>query len=140
MREYAQDLSTVRCRAIELAADATQGTQGGTREQEQQGAELDLASLPPHALLTSMPDPFSRTPLPLLPPNSGAGFRARFALCFAADNDRVMLFEASTAEFRREVCDALQQFVRVIRDQHVDELAPFWGDTHPTPTQSETKR
>ena len=129
-REYMQDISTVRCRAVDeehvRALEAGDDASGGV------GDSSDLDGLSSFALsrLTSsgLASSSSSSSAVSLSPHILLGYRPRFVLCFTGDNHRCLIFETEARHFRDNICATLQHFVRMAKDQHVDELGRFFGD------------
>jgi hypothetical protein len=120
--EYAQDIKTVRCRAV----DEERGLDALDRETEVLRAvcsELHPSTLPPLMPVHPAAPPRIDERDALFPSSGGGGdtvllgFRPRFVLCFTGDNHRCMVFETDDAQFRDNICATLQHFVPTRKDQ-----------------------
>ncbi len=124
--EYSQEISTVRCRAVD--EEQVRSMAAGDHETEVIRAAMDThvrsgadeAGLFSPSAVTGG-DTSSVTPTVLL------GYRPRFILCFTADHHRCMIFETEATHFRDTICATLQQFLQVHKEQHIDELGRFFG-------------
>jgi hypothetical protein len=124
--EYMQDISTVRCRAVD-EGDVKALVDAGAHETDlllSQSLGTDPAALSPSALVSAPAGGAGHG----LPHTVLLGYRPRFLLCFTADSHRCMVFETEAAQWRDHICATLQQFVRMHREQHMDELGRFFGD------------
>jgi hypothetical protein len=119
--EYMQDASTVLCRALD--EDGIDRSPTPTLE--------DTEAMHEGALRLSLLAGEGGSA-----PGVQLGYRPRFLLCFTGDAYRCMVFESTSSEFRRHIADALTEFTRITKDQHMDELGEFFGDVRPTPSRS----
>jgi len=140
--EYMQELSTVRCRAVD--EESVRGMAAADHETEVllsmdvmvRGAasgvwsgagasEDEKALFSPSAVAGASGGGLGVSHTVLL------GYRPRFILCFTGDNHRCMIFECEQAHFRDQVCHALQHALKpghMSKEQHIDELGRFFGD------------
>jgi hypothetical protein len=159
--EYMQELSSVRCRAVD--EESVRGLEAAERETEvlrsMNGAIVAGAGAGgqggggfANGLRISEEEKalFSPSAVAGGAGNGGAGgtglshtvllgYRPRFILCFTGDNHRCMIFECEQAHFRDSVCLALQQHMKpgtMIKEHHVDELGRFFGDVQFASTNS----
>lgn len=125
--EYVQDISTVRCCAVyeDPSEDVMIGSNVPSSSSSASSSSLDEFVLPSAR--------FAHLAHHRQPALSPSGFRPRFVLCFTGDNHRCIIFESETKEFRRHICEVLQQFIRMVKDKQVDELGGFFGDVSDTP-------